>query len=258
MRRAIAKGTLTEEGECVAESFHLLQEAIRSRMSIATVLAAESTRGELEAILQNATNTKVALLPDRIFESVAGTRTSQGVIALVKPRMWTIDKLFTQQSLVLVLDAVQDPGNTGTLVRAAEAFGASGVLFVKGSASPYHPKTLRASAGSLFRIPHIAAVDPSIARAALEHNRLTVYAGLPGAGSLPLHSANFRIPCAFVIGNEGRGVGQEFLSGAIALNIATEHVESLNASIAGAIFLYEASRQRHPAANAALAPELSL
>jgi len=244
VRKAIAKGTLTEEGEWVAESLHLLQEAARGSLQITTVIAAENMSDAVEKVLPQANSTKVALLPERVFESVAGTKTSQGVIALVKPRLWPIDKMFTANSLVLVLDCVQDPGNCGTLVRAAEAFGATGVLFVKGAASPYHPKTLRASAGSLFRIPYVASVEPSIARAALEHHRLAVYAGLPRADVQPLDRADFRIPCALVIGNEGRGVGQEFRSGAISLTIPTVHVESLNASIAGAIFLYEAHRQR--------------
>jgi len=244
VRKAIAKGTLTDAGEWVAESLHLLREAVRGRLRISAVIAAEGMRATLEDALAGRPSIKVALLPERVFESVAGTKTSQGIIALIEPRIWPIDKLFNDRSLVLVLDAVQDPGNSGTLVRAAEAFGATGVLFVKGSASPHHPKTLRASAGSLFRIPYVASVEPALARAALQHNRLTIYAGLAAGDSQPMHLADFRVPCAFVIGNEGRGVGQEFQSGAIGLSIATAHVESLNASIAGAIFLYEADRQR--------------
>jgi len=249
VRKAFAKGTLTDDGDCVAESFHLLKEAIRSGLRISAVLAAESARRSLDNLLRdslvrNELSLRIALLPDRVFESVAGTRTSQGVIALVAPPVWPIERLFAGQALILVLDAVQDPGNAGTLVRAAEAFGATGVLFVKGSASPFHPKTLRAAAGSLFRVPFVPAVDPAIARAALDRNRLTVYAGLPEASGQALREADFRRPCAFVIGNEGAGIGPEFRSGSTALTIPTAQVESLNASTAGAIFLYEAHRQR--------------
>ncbi|MDQ6676042.1 MAG: RNA methyltransferase [Acidobacteriota bacterium] len=244
VRKAILRGTLTSEGDCVAESFHLLEEAFRSQSSISALLAAESARGLLESRLQAKPELRVALIPDRVFESVAGTKTSQGVIALVTPGRWRIDQMFTLSSLVLVLDGVQDPGNAGTLVRAAEAFGVSGVIFVKGTASPFHPKTLRASAGSLFRIPYVESVDPVIARAALQRNRLTVFSGMPGGTENAFARANFREPCAFVIGNEGNGVGPEFRSGATAISIPTAGVESLNASIAGAIFLYEAYRQR--------------
>jgi len=238
------RGTLTGEGYCVAESFHLLEEAFRSQSSVSALLAAESARGLLESRLQARQGLRVALVPDRVFESVAGTKTSQGVIALITPARWRIDQMFSSLSLVLVLDGVQDPGNAGTLVRAAEAFGASGVIFVKGTASPFHPKTLRASAGSLFRIPYVESVDAVIARAALARNRLTVFSGMPEPTGTTFASANFREPCAFVIGNEGGGVGPEFRSSATPISIPTTGVESLNASIAGAIFLYEAHRQR--------------
>ena len=88
-------------------------------------------------------------------------------------------------------------------------------------------------------------MEPAIARAALVQNRVTIYAGLPGAEAQSLSVSDFRTPCAFVIGNEGNGVGEEFRSTSVGLNIPTAQVESLNASIAGAIFLYEAYRQRH-------------
>jgi TrmH family RNA methyltransferase len=187
------------------------------------------------------------LVPDQLFQSISGTETSQGVIALVELPVWSIDRLFTERSLVVVLDGVQDPGNAGATVRAAEAFGASGVIFVKGSASPFNAKTLRASAGSLFRMPFLAAFDPAVTRAALDRNRLAVYAAMPceaGQPALPLTRADFRLPCAFVIGNEGRGVSEAFRSQACAVTIPTAGVESLNASIAAAILLYETHRQR--------------
>jgi len=137
-----------------------------------------------------------------------------------------------------VLDGIQDPGNAGTIVRAAEAFAATGVMFLKGSVSPFNSKTLRASAGSLFRVPFVAALDPAIGRAALQQNRLSIYAGMPHAGE----AARPRMtrPCALVIGNEGRGVSEEFRSLAEPVSIPTAGVESLNASIAAAILLYEA------------------
>ena len=229
----------------MAESFHLLEEALRSRVAVQAVLAAESVRERVENLLQDRHATKVALLPDRVFESVAGTRSSQGVIALVTPQVWRIDQLFTGCALVVVLDGVQDPGNAGTMARAAEAFGATGVLFVKGSASPHHPKTLRAAAGSLFRVPFVSSIEPSIARAALERNRLNVYSAEVDSGAKPIAVADFRAPCAFIVGNEGNGVSSDFRSASIPITIPTQHVESLNASIAGAVFLYEAYRQRH-------------
>lgn len=169
------------------------------------------------------------------------------MVALVELTGAPIERMFNDRSLVVVLDGVQDPGNAGTTVRAAEAFGATGVIFIKGSASPFNAKTLRASAGSLFRVPFAPAFDPVVARAALDQNRLTIYAAMPcGSAGRPIliAEADFRLPCALAIGNESRGVSENFLSGAVTLTIPTAGVESLNASIAAAILLYEAHRQR--------------
>jgi TrmH family RNA methyltransferase len=240
VRRAILRGSLTERGLCAAESFHLLHEALRSHLHIETVLAAESARHAIERDFPDAP-VDFALVPDQLFHTLAATETSQGLIALVKPPEWEINQLFTGSPLIVVLDGLQDPGNAGAIVRAAEAFAATGVMFLKGSVSPFNPKTLRASAGSLFRVPYIPALEPAIARAALQQNRLRLYAGMPhtGNGARP----TLQRPCALVIGNEGRGVSEEFRAAAEPISIPTAGVESLNASVAAAILLYEAYRQ---------------
>lgn len=203
------------------------------------VIAAESARGAIEEQFSGE-EVSVALVPDQLFKTIAATETSQGLIALVEPPGWKPEELFTANSLVVVLDGIQDPGNAGTIVRAAEAFAATGVMFLKGSVSPFNPKTLRASAGSLFRVPFVAALEPAIARAAVQRNRLRLYAGMPRAGDR--ERPKMRRPCALVIGNEGRGVSEEFRSLAEAVSIPTAGVESLNASIAAAILLYEVYR----------------
>ena len=168
-------------------------------------------------------------------------------MALVEPPSWAIEQLFRGASLVLVLDGVQDPGNAGTMVRAAEAFGATGVMFLKGSVSPFNPKTLRASAGSLFRVPFVASLDIELARAAFKQNKLEVYAGVPYSGQNHVKSvvhADFTQKCAVIIGSEGRGVSERLHGSAIDLAIPTVSVESLNAAMAASVILYEARRQR--------------
>ena len=153
VRRAVARGSLTDEGWCIAESFHLLDEALRGPCEIKAVLAAEGARAAVEAHGQRLAGVKVVFVPDALFAGIAATEASQGVMALVRPREWKFQQLLHGKALVVVLDGLQDPGNAGTIVRAAEAFGATGILFLKGTASPHNPKTLRASAGSLFRLP---------------------------------------------------------------------------------------------------------
>ena len=247
VRKAVMGGGLTAEGLCVAETFHLLDEALRSRCVVNIVIAAESAQSEVEARIGHSVATRLVVLPDKLFEGLAATESTQGVMALVTAPSWKIDDLFEGCSLVVVLDGVQDPGNAGAIVRAAEAFGATGVMFLKGTVNPFNPKTLRASAGSLFRVPFVYGIDPGQTREMLARQGLALYASLPRRSAnhaKALGDADLTHPFAMIIGSEGHGVSEASLSGAISLNIPTKGVESLNAAMAASIILYEAQRQR--------------
>ena len=143
IRRAVSQGTLTEDGYAVAEGTHLLAEARAARREIGAVLAAESAASRFP---------EARAISDKAFREIASTETPQGIIALVRPAAWTLENMLTANALLVVLDGIQDPGNAGAILRAAEAFGASGVVFLKGTVNPYNPKCLRGSAGSAFRI----------------------------------------------------------------------------------------------------------
>lgn len=243
VRKAVHRGGLTEDGYCVAESFHLLEEALRSDCVLGPILVAASVRATVERHVKGLPRASLTAVADEVFAAISSTETTQGVITLVRPPSWHLDHLFRGRSLVVVLDGVQDPGNAGAILRAAEAFGATGALFLKGSASPYNPKAVRASAGSVFRLPLAANLDGDVARASFEQHRLDVYAAAPG-GSLLLADANLTRRCAVIIGSEGRGVSAKLRSAAVDLRIPTTAVESLNAAMAAGIVLYEARRQR--------------
>jgi TrmH family RNA methyltransferase len=247
VRRAIARGVLTQQGLCVAETFHLLEEALRSDCDVRMVLAAESVRSAAVSHVRGLNGIKVVVLPDPLFQGLSGTETAQGVMALVSPPVWTLDQLFRGRPLIVVLDGVQDPGNAGTILRTAEAFGATGALFLKGTVSPFNSKTLRASAGSLFRLPYMHGMDAALARAATRQHRVELYAGVParpGTAVRSLEHVDLTGPCGLIIGSEGHGVGSELRSAAVDLSIPTVGVESLNAAVAAGILLYEARRQR--------------
>src|ERR1700735_3760311 len=179
IRKAISRGNLTEDGLAVAESFHLLEEALRSDCEIPAVFAAESVRTAVESHVRGLKKTRIHVLPDDIFRSLSATESSQGVMALVRPPKWSVDQLFRGHALTVVLDGVQDPGNAGAVLRAAEAFGATGVAFLKGTVSPYNPKCLRASAGSIFRVPVAAALDPQLFLAAVEQRKIALFSLMP-------------------------------------------------------------------------------
>jgi TrmH family RNA methyltransferase len=240
VKRAISRGGLTDDGCCVAETFHLLEEARRSQCEVKVVLVAEG-------LAERVSDVRTAAVPEALLRSVSGTETSPGVIALVKPREWKVEDLFRGNPLIVVLDALQDPGNAGTIARTAEAFGATGILFVKGTASPYNTKTLRASAGSLFRLPLLYGIDAETARELLERSGVTMFAGVPSRPGEPQRTpadAGLAGRCAIVVGNEAHGVGEALRTNAQAVAIPTVGVESLNAAVAAGILLYEAHRQR--------------
>jgi TrmH family RNA methyltransferase len=247
VRRAVTHGGVTDQGLCVAETFHLLEEALRSECEVKTVLVAETLRSAAERHIRGLHGIKLVVLPDDLFQRLSGTETSQGVMALVKPPVWKIEQLFRGAALVVVLDGLQDPGNAGSIVRAAEAFGATGVMFLKGSVSPHNPKTLRASAGSLFRVPYLHGVDAALAHAALQQNKVELYAAVPARPHAPVRmigDVDLAKRCGLIVGNEARGVSDELRSAALDVSIPTVGVESLNAAVAAGILLYEARRQR--------------
>ena len=243
VRKAIARGTLTEEGLAVAESFHLLEEALRSDCEIPAVFASESVRAAVESHVRGLKKTRIHVLPDDIFRSLSATESSQGVMALVRPPQWTLDQLFRGHSLTVVLDGLQDPGNAGAVLRAAEAFGATGVAFLKGTVSPYNPKCLRASAGSIFRVPLAAGLDQQLFLAAAEQRKIALFALMP-KGTTDVGEVELGKKCAIVVGSEGRGVSERLREKATAIRIPTVGVESLNAALAAGIALFVARKQR--------------
>lgn len=234
VRRAVHDGGLTESGLCVAEGFHLLDEALSSHCHIEEVLVSEPAAAKLPPLGA----VRVVTLEERLFATLAATETSQGVIALVRPPSWQLDDVLRPPALAVILDAIQDPGNAGAILRAAEAFGATGAVFLKGSVNPYHPKALRGSGGSIFRLPVVTSAELQALPAGVR-----LYAAMPRTGR-ELSECDLTAPCAIVIGNEARGIRPELAARAEGLRIPTQRVESLNAAVSAAVILYEARRQR--------------
>jgi TrmH family RNA methyltransferase len=230
VRRAIQKGTATEEGCLVAEGFHLLEEALTSGMQLDAIIG--TTQG-LAGVGDLAA--RIIELSDSMFRDLSGMETPQGIMALVKTPVWDRSMLHEGNPLIVALDSVQDPGNAGTILRSAEAFGATAVFGLRGTVDFANPKLLRASAGSIFRLP--------VFRGELSELKVTLY-GAAGEMGKPASAVDWRGPTAIVIGSEGQGLSEAVRKATQAVHIPTQGVESLNAAIAAAVFLYEASRQR--------------
>ena len=239
IRQAARQGTLTAGGCCLAEGRHLLEEAIRSGCRIEALVFAESATPSFG----DGHTRRIVALPEKLFASIASTETTQGILALVHPPRAETASVFSAGAFLLVLDAVRDPGNAGAMLRAAEAFGATGAIFLKGSVNPYNPKAVRASAGSLFRLPLLAAFEEDEFLERSAQAGLSLYAAMPHAARSP-SDCDFTGGCALVIGSEGGGVRAAIQSRATAVSIPMLGVESLNAAMAAGILLYEAARQR--------------
>ncbi len=229
----------------------LLEEALRAGLRIECVFVAEGQEPLLERLLEPLRlppEIDILLVPASLLNAVLATETPQAVAALVEPPDWTwahiLDSHRKTASLVLVLAGLQDPGNLGTILRSAEAFGADGAICLPGTVNAWNPKAVRASAGSIFRLPLLSTeVDECfmhLREAGVKVWTTTVHPAEPA------DLANLAGPVAILIGNEGNGVPIELAAKADgALTIPCPGpVESLKASVAASVLLYEAARQR--------------
>jgi TrmH family RNA methyltransferase len=248
LRHSFAQAALTEDGYCAIEGVRLLEEALRSGLRVKAVFFSQSARERANRLLpQISTHADVLLLPDTVFRSAVATETPQGVAALVKLKPFAFADLLGNNPLILGAAGVQDPGNLGTIIRSAEAMGASGVLTTEGTVHAINPKVIRASAGSLFRLP-VVKMESAEAIRKLREQGARILATSSHKG-IPLDEADLTGACAIFVGSEGAGVSKELIAEAdevIAIP-HSERVESLNAGIAASIILYEAARQRRTA-----------
>jgi TrmH family RNA methyltransferase len=243
VRRAARAGQPTEDGLVVAEGPHLLAEARRSLWEIVQVFFTGPAADRHRELLRGVGGALIEVAPS-VMTSVAATETSQGIVALLRPRTWSWQDMAKSPALLVVLDGIQDPGNAGAIVRSAEAFGATGVVFLAGCVRVANGKFLRASAGSVFRIPFLESVTVADLLTRIEETfRVPAYA-LDASGENTLTDMDLRRGCALVVGSEGAGVSTEIRARAAALTIPTCKVESLNAAVAASIALFEAARQR--------------
>jgi len=227
----VQRGTLTDDGFAIAEGRHLIEEAVKADCEIRAVIVSEAAKPELIHAIPY--DLKVRQVSANIFRTLSSTDTPQGVLALVKPPAAELQEMLDGDALIVMLDGVQDPGNAGAIVRTAEAFGATGAIFLKGTVDPFHPRVVRGSAGSSFRLPILPNID------------LHALGDLPVYAAMPRASADFTKACAIAIGGEGHGISSNLAARATPVHIPTEHVESLNAAVAAAIVLYEARSQRN-------------
>jgi len=247
LRKALADPSRGAKGRVAIEGPHLLEEALRAGLRLTTIYVAQEAERLLDG-LRVPQETEILRLPATLLNSALATETPQPIAALVEPPQWTWEHVFglrrNATPLVLVLVGLQDPGNLGTILRSAEAFGATGVVCLPGTVSAWNPKAVRASAGSVFRMPLIAAeAEECIPR--LHKAEAKIFATLPSRAP-QADSIDLARPIALLIGNEGNGIPGSLVAradGTITIPCPGP-VESLNAAVAASVLLYEAARQR--------------
>lgn len=265
-RMALRGGIPTESGFVGVEGVRLVEEALRSGCRIDAVLFSETGARYRERLAPFIGRPEIAFpvlqTTDRLFEGLADTEHPQGVAALVEPRITTFDDLVRTPEgvcspLLVVLAGVQDPGNVGTILRTAAAFGATGAAISasgqSGTASPFSPKALRASAGAALHLAVLSGTPLSILMTQLKVAGFRMLASSvhePETGEQPLLApweVDWCEASALLVGNEGSGLPVEVERNAdarIRIPMASG-VESLNAAAAAAVLFYEAARQRN-------------
>ncbi len=248
LRAGLLRGELSETGECAVEGFHLVEEALRSGLEITAVVrtpAAEKYWRRIAPQLNGVT--PCFLTSERVFRSLARTETSQGIAALVRWPRWREEEVLGIRSpLLAVLLGLQDPGNLGTLLRTLEAFAATACLLGPGTVNLLNAKAMRASAGSVFRVPHFRCPTEEDALALCRRYAVKTIA-LDPKGRQYLSDLDLSQGVAFLVGREGSGLTPAVLARVdeTARIPISSAVDSLNAAVAAALALYETARQRN-------------
>lgn len=234
-------------GVFLAEGFKMFEEAPTGSLVEAYVTREASeklqTRPELREKLDSV---PWEVVSDNVFAKMSDTRTPQGILFVVRQPGYTLEQLLdTPAPFLALLENLQDPGNLGTILRTGEGAGITGVIASRDTVDVFHPKTIRATMGSVFRVPFLYAEDIGQVMTELHGRGIHTYAAHL-EGRRCYDDFSFREGTAFLIGNEGNGLRRE------TAELAEEYiripmegkVESLNAAVAASLLMYEVHRQR--------------
>ncbi|HCT65100.1 MAG TPA: 23S rRNA (guanosine(2251)-2'-O)-methyltransferase RlmB [Lachnospiraceae bacterium] len=188
------------------------------------------------------------VVEDKLFKEISDTSNPQGILAVIKQKKISFEQVIDsveENEFFIMAEELNDPGNLGTIVRTADACGCNGVFLSKGSVDVYNPKVLRSTMGSVFHIPVISDVDLEECSRRLKAKNIAIYAAHL-QGQQYVYSFNLTNGCAFIVGNEARGLSEKIakLADVYVKIPMLGKAESLNASIAAGVLMYEVVRQR--------------
>lgn len=241
-------GERKKDGVFVAEGVKMFEEAPRgSILEVYLTRSAEEKIKAMPPVWEKLQAGAYETVSEEVFSKMADTQTPQGILTVLKQPLYELEELLNcPNPLFVVLEDLRDPGNLGTILRTGEGAGITGVIMSSRTVDIFNPKTIRATMGSIYRVPFLYVTDMSEIMTRLHGKGIRTYAAHL-KGDTYYDSFSFREPTAFLIGNEGNGLTKELADQAGQyLKIPMEgRVESLNAAIATSLLMYEAHRQRH-------------
>lgn len=233
-----------EEKLYVAEGIRMIRELVPEQTEI--LYASESFLAEKDhqAMIEGF---RWEAVSDQVMKVMADTQTPQGILALVRQKEYSLEDILALPGPphLMILETIQDPGNLGTILRAGEGAGITGVIMNETTADIYNPKVIRSTMGSIYRVPFVYVNDLNAACQKLKAAKIRLYAAHL-RGSTDYDQEDYTTGCGFLLGNEARGLSEETAALAdIRIRIPMlGKVESLNAAVAASVLMFEAARQR--------------
>lgn len=239
-----------QKGMYFIEGIRFVEEALKERAEILTILVSDKlndVNGGKEMLDKLATYhcNNVYTLSSKLFMEVTDTESPQGILAVLRKKPRTIDSIYDDKNFFVVLDSLQDPGNMGTIIRTADAAGVSGVIISKGCVDIYNPKVLRSTMGSLFHVPVCYSENILETLESMKKKGIRLCAAhLKGAKNY--FELNYKDNIAIIIGNEANGISDSVadISDELVKIPMLGKSESLNASVAAGLLMYEVLKVR--------------
>ena len=248
IKKLLSKPSYREErGLFVVEGVRMAGDIPLKQLD--SLYISESLYEKQPELVRDVEEDRLFILKDSLFGTICATKNPQGILALVKIIEYNLYDFFERavevnDPFLFIIDHLQDPGNLGTILRTAEAAGATGGLISQDTVDPYNPKVIRSTMGSIFRVPLRIAQDFPEEIQTIKERGVTIYGAHLSGGAF--YDENFSEGCGFLIGNEGNGLSEKISALADHLiRIPMEgRVESLNAAVSTAVIAYEVFRQR--------------